>query len=144
MSKTRLSAFEQSLDGRVWQPLWLADNARKLRDGEADAVLAWLDEAGEGLQSDVDSVRFFFPTETPAFDVADIRRRIEAAKDKPTKLAQIADELLRLDADIKATDDRLVEFIPDELFDSDASVEEMADYAFGVLAKKKEDVERVM
>lgn len=137
MSKRRLSEYEQSLDGKIWQPLFLEENARKLRSGDADAVISWLDECGGELQSDIDSVRVFFPDETPAFDVANFKQRITASIGDAAMLARLADEMLALDAAIRSTDDRLVEFIPDDLFDSDASVEEMGEYALKTLAKKK-------
>jgi hypothetical protein len=138
MSKRRLSEYERSLDGRIWQPLFLVESARKLQSGDADAVISWLDECGDELQSDIDSVRVFFPNETPAFDVAGFRQRITASIGDAAMLARLADEMLELDAAIRSTDGKLSEFIPDELFDSDASVEEMGEYALKTLAKKRQ------
>lgn len=123
--QTQIERIRAIIRRKIWQPLFLEENARKLRSGDADAVISWLDECGGELQSDIDSVRVFFPDETPAFDVANFKQRITASIGDAAMLARLADEMLALDAAIRSTDDRLVEFIPDDLFDSDASVEEM-------------------
>jgi hypothetical protein len=140
VSKRRSHGLEQLLDGKIWQPLFLVEHARRLQSGEPESietVLAWLEECGAELQSDLDSVRVFFPDETPAYDVASLRERIARSKDKAENLAAIGTEMLDLDAAIRLTDSRVEEYIPDDLFDSDASVDEMGEYALKMLDKKR-------
>ena len=137
MSKHRLSKFERSIDGRLWHPLFIAANARKLKSGDVDAVLAWLDKCGDELQGDIDSVRFTFPEQTPEYDFTRLRHRIENSRGTPEQLTAIADEMLALDLAIRSTDERLTKLIPDSLLDGDTSVEEMSDYALKIIEQKK-------
>ena len=139
MSKHELTKFEQSLDGKIWHPLFLAEHAERILKGDVDIVVGWLDEISEELQRDLDSVRAFFPDETPECRVAILKQRIIESKDAPEQLAAIAAEMLDLDAAIRSTNERLAEYIPDQLFDSDASVEEMGEYALKVLKQKLGD-----
>jgi hypothetical protein len=136
MSKSKSSRFEKSLDGRLWHPLFLAEYAAKLRDGDAASVLAWLDEAGEELQSDIDSVRLTFPDVTPAFDVEDYKRRVAARADAAT-LATLADELSALDEAIRSTNDQVAEAFSDDLLTGDYTLEEIAEMALKKLTGRR-------
>jgi hypothetical protein len=139
MSSHKSRGLKQSLDGRLWQPLFLADHAARLKSGSPEKVqdvLAWIEKCGEDLQSDLDSVHTFFPDVEP-FDVAVLKSRIEFAADNAAELARIGDKLLDLDASIKTTDSRIEEYIPDDLFFGGASIEEIADHALKTLAKKR-------
>ena len=131
MNKQESRELMRQFEERSWQPLFLAEHARRLQAGEPNAgedCLVWLNESGNELQSEVDAMSVFFPGAIPAFRIAEMRQRISIAiGDGDTEgLAAIGQELEALDAAIRATDSR--DYIPDEYFYGDYTMEEILDH----------------
>ncbi len=128
MKKRKSMKSSSSSNERKWQPLWLANYGRKLQSGEpgaAKSILAWLDESGDELQADLDSVHLCHPRLVGKFDVTDLRARIKQYGDQTEALAAIGVELIALDKAINSTRQELDEILPDDLFLGDASDEEI-------------------
>lgn len=139
MSKAESSELKRRFEERSWQPLFLAAHSQRLLAAEAEAIpalLAWLEQSGEELLADIQSVATFFPGALPAFDLADLRVRAASANNQSEAMADIGRELAALDTAIRATDQRAAEFIPDELFFGDVSMEELIDHALATLDRK--------
>lgn len=137
MNKSRSNLSGLSLDGRLWHPLFLGKHAAKLKAGDAESVLAWLDECGVELQADVDSVRLTFPDETPAFGVEELRRCISASAEDSATLSRLADEMIALDAAIRSTDNQVAEAFSDDLLTGDYTLEEIAELALKRFGKRR-------